>query len=95
MTDSEDRTSVTSASEALQRAREDVANLTVEEDESRRSRLISLLNTVGDRLGEIGDRITEREDKSEREGDVDQSGKVEVDDSARRESPADPRKARR
>jgi hypothetical protein len=94
MADTEDRTSISSAAEALQRAREDVANLTVEGDESRRSRLISLLNTVGDRLGEIGDRITERDS---RDGDVDRSGKVVTEDSAPRNdtSPADARKARR
>jgi hypothetical protein len=51
---------VTAAAEALQRAREEVSNLTVEGDESRRERLISLLNTVGEGLGDIRDQLDDQ-----------------------------------
>jgi len=52
-----DRSSVRAGAEALQRAIEEVSNLTFEDHPDARERLVSLLNQVSQNFSDIGDRI--------------------------------------
>lgn len=58
-----DRSALKSGAEALQRLQEEISNLTFEDNADMRERLISLTNTVAEKFGEIGDRLTEGRDK--------------------------------
>ena len=56
-----DRKLLASAGENLQRAQEEIGNLIPLE--SDRSRVVVLLNNVGDALGSLGDKIAEEDEK--------------------------------
>jgi CHASE3 domain sensor protein len=84
------RASVEAGAEALRRAFEEVANLTVEENEGRRERLVSLLNTVGESFTSIGDQIAKDYDADET-AKADESRQEASDREAARTKSNDPR----
>jgi hypothetical protein len=92
---SADRTAVRSGAEALQRAIEEVSNLTLEDHPDARERIISLLNQVGEKFSDIGDRLAD----DAKPGETDESGRVVPEDPEPRDRSADSRnvstKARR
>jgi len=78
----EDRARVIAGAEALHRVYEEVANLTVEDNEGQRERIIGLLNAIGQNFSDIGDQI-EKDFKSDEDAKAEASRKEADDKSAK------------
>lgn len=78
----EDRSAIRSGAEALQRAQEEVSNITFEGHPDVRDRITSLLNTVGQSFGDLGERL-DGESKDRKVGETDESGRVVTEDQVR------------
>lgn len=87
---SADRAAVRSGAEALQRAIEEVSNLTLEGHPDARERIVNLLNQVGEKFSDIGDRF----DDDTKPGETDESSRVAPEDPQPRDRSVDSRNAK-
>lgn len=62
------RETVRAAGEAVRKTQQEVATLQFD-DESRRSRIVALLNNVSERLTEVSDSLVKDEDRANYEGE--------------------------